>query len=458
VPDLRILLVDDDPDFCRHFEVLAAGDFVVVTVAGYDECLEYLERHTIDAVLLDIELGEARTGVDLLRDVRHRHPDLPVIMVSADDAQETIVAATKAGADGYVSKHPDLDILKVKIEKALDDSAWRRHARDLQRAGVRLVGSSRAMEALRREIDRVARSSVRVLIRGERGSGKEVVALCLHEASDRKHGRFVAMNAASESDEMFEAELYGHERGAFTGAVGDRTGLLELAQNGTFFLDEVGKMSLARQAKLLRVIETSEFKRIGGTRRIEGDFRWITATNDDLGEMANRGDFLPDFYDRIRVFEILVPPLRERLDDIPELARHLLDAFATRERRPRVGVADDAVGALQEYAWPGNVRELDTVLQRASVFSASDRLTAEDVRAALGGAVSGVSPNGATVGQGAAPLTLDAARREFERAFVLQALMRHGWDVGATARTVGVPRSSLYRVVKELGIELPSQG
>lgn len=441
----RILLIDDDPDFRRRFELLAAGAFDLVMAPTYDDGLARLARSSPDAVLLDIDLQESRSGIDLLREIRRGDVDLPVIMLTGDDRAESIDAALRAGADAYTRKHVNLMVLKSLVEHAVENAMWRRHARVCQADGGDLLGASSAMQALRREIAEVARTSLRVLVRGESGVGKEIVAQAIHRASDRAAGRFVTVNSAIGTDELFDDLVFGHVRGAFTSADQARVGKLEVARQGTLFLDEIGKMSLPRQAKLLRVIEEGVFERIGGDETIRADVRFIAASNEDLERAVADGRVYRDFFYRMREYELVVPPLRDRLDDLPTIARFLVERFCSREGRLAPDITPGALDCCSGYDWPGNIRELDSVLKRALV-GASSTLTAD----AMAGALDRVRLDGDTTA--ASPLPLDEARARWERTYIERALARTGGSVPKAAELLGVSRSRMYEKVRELGV------
>jgi DNA-binding NtrC family response regulator len=470
---LRILLVDDDPGFLRQFIVHGRGLFDITTARTSKEALQATRDIQPDAVLLDINLGSGGNGIEVLRELRVRDPDLPVIMVSGDESVETIVEALKAGANDYVSKSPNLKVLTLKIEHELEQSAWRAHAREIQGADAgELVGKSAAMRTLREEIARVGPKKVRVLVRGESGTGKELVAWALHLASPRRHEKFRAISGASGTDELFDAAFFGHEKSAFTGAERQSLGELELARGGTLFLDEIGKMSTERQAKLLRVVETARFQRLGGHDDVPCDVRLITASNEDIDAAIRERRFLADLYYRVAEYQIEVPPLRERMEDIPLLTRTLADRFTRAEPRRPAEWNQDALAPLFDYAWPGNVRQLDSVVKRAMILRSSGGLTADDFATALRG-VSGAirdtqaGPNLRTLAdESVAPgtSTLESflgtdfkESRErlelaFERLFVARELARSDGNVSRAARRMRIHRTTLYRRLVELGL------
>ncbi len=457
---LHLLLIDDDRGFLRRFEAFGSDRFRITTADSGDAGLLSARRDEPDAVLLDIDLGRGKDGFQILRELKAFDPGLPVIMVTGDDAQDTAVRAIGAGADDFITKSPDLAVLEAKLTHALELSAWRHHALDLQSEGAReLVGDSPPMRLLRAQIAKIGPTKMRVLLRGETGAGKEPVARALHAASTRRNEKFMPMNAAVGTDELFDSSIFGHEKGAFTDAHHRHRGKLEVAHGGTFFLDEIGKMSVARQSKLLRVVETGRFERLGGTEEIFSDVRWITAANENLAQRMKEGSFLEDLYHRVGELTVDVPPLREHLEDIPALARVLLDDFARREGSRPATWEDGALAPLWDHDWPGNVRQLGKVLGRAVVFASSDRLTTDDVARALASEEGPIhlSPtplrDGGAVGPAIpAAADLDAARRAFDRWFLSRELARNGGSVKQTAERLKIVRQTLHKLLKDLGI------
>lgn len=478
----HVLLVDDDPEFRRRFSLLGEEIFHVTAVADAAGALEIVSERQPDAVLLDVDLGAGMSGIELLGRLQRIVPDVPVIMVSGDESTETIVAALRAGARDYISKRPNLEMLRVKIENALRDIAWRVHARHMQSGAMsRLVGESPPMQKLRGEIKRAAQLKIRVLIAGESGTGKELVARALHEESPRAHEKFVVYSGAEGSDDLVDSELFGHEKGAFTGALERRIGRFELASGGTIFLDEVGKMPLARQAKLLRAIETGHFDRLGGHGSRESDARVLSASNEDLERAIADGRFLADFLFRIQEYRIDVPSLRERLQDIPALMGFLVRRFAEEQGLATIELDAGALEPLYDYTWPGNIRELDSVLKTAWLEAAGGAVRADDVAAALHRhrrrRIEGAEFEAS--GSERVPLAaipsidpvsdslklVDFARmpyaeaREavldvFDEYVVTKALARAGGNCAAATRLLGVSRSTFYRIIARLGIHV----
>ncbi|MHB8766037.1 MAG: sigma-54 interaction domain-containing protein, partial [Deferrisomatales bacterium] len=325
-----------------------------------------------------------------------------------------------------------------------------RYLRDSAGQRSAMVGTSPAMAELQEQIRIVAPTRASVLITGENGTGKELVARAVHAGSKRADGPFVEVNCAAIPDDLIESELFGHEKGAFTGAVARRRGKFDLADGGTLFLDEIGDISLKTQAKILRVLQEMRFERVGGGRTHQVDVRIIAATNKDLEAEIRRGWFREDLYFRLKVVPFHVPPLRERASDVPALVQHFIRLFCAEEKREPVAVAPEVLSALQAYPWPGNVRELKNVAERMVILCRGPRLTLDDLPAA--------ARAGAASAEVAASGGLRDARRAFERQFLLRHLEGSGWNVPTTAERVGLDKSSLYKKLKELGIEAPTGG
>jgi DNA-binding NtrC family response regulator len=466
---LRILIVDDNPAFLRHFLTIGRKFFEITTAASSAEALSKLAAEWPDAVLLDVDLGEPTTGIDLVQRIRGMNRGIPIVMISSDESIATVIAAMKAGANDYIPKHPNMEALHIKIHQVLEQVGWQEYALRLgSTTASSLVGSSQPMNELRRTIAQVAATGARVLITGESGSGKGMVARAIHEASRRREEKFASLNAASLPDTMFESEIIGFERGSFTGADRQRRGWLELASRGTFFLDEVDKLPLERQAKLLHIVEDGVVTRLGGRDPIEIDVRWLTASNRDLRSLIEAGQFREDFYFRIAEIEIFVPALRDRRSDIPELVRALLARESLLERHDNVDVDEEAMGLFQGHDWPGNVRELANILKRALIFSEDDhRITASGARRAIESIQRRLSPPGVSGTANCVPPAkpdlanymsgsyregLKALRAAYSRDFILRELERAGGNKTRAAERLGLKREHLYVLMKELGI------
>ena len=447
-----ILIVDDEPGVRAALGgVLRDEGYRVDAVESGEACLERLGRQPYDVVVLDVWLP-GMDGLATLTRMRERDIDAEVVIISGHGSVEAAVRAIKMGAYDFVEKPLSLDKTVLVVRNAL-------RQRQLQAENIALrakvdaqytmVGESHVMARLRDQIALAAPSNGRVLIFGENGTGKELVARTIHAMSRRRGGPFVEVNCAAIPEELIESELFGHVRGAFTGAVADRRGKFELAHGGTIFLDEIGDMSLKTQAKVLRVLQEQTMEAVGGSSRIRVDARVLAATNKDLTDEIRHARFREDLYFRLNVVPIFVPPLRERPDDIPLLADHFM-ALLAREYGRRAKVFDaDAVTALRRYGWPGNVRELRNLVERLMIMVPGERITADDVRVLGSGAIDRGSPDEPTL-EAVAPLHL--ARDEFEKAYILRALALQNGNMSKTADVLGVERSNLYRKMRGFGI------
>ena len=457
----RVLLVDNDPVFVRHFQVLGESLFEIQAVATGAEALEMAGPDRFDAILLDVDLGSREpSGIHLLPKIHARHPDMPVVMISGDERPETELAALRAGALEFVSKRPNLEVLHLKVRRSLEQTA-RGSQSWLARAAAlgELVGRSRPMTELKEKILQVAPTRARVLIRGESGSGKALVASAIHAASERWRGPFVSVGGAEGAESLFDDLLFGHEKGSFTGAAERVHGRLEQANGGTFFLDEVATLPMARQQKLLRVIETGRFERVGGAETIHVDARWVTATHENLEELAARGEFRLDLLQRIGPYVLHIPPLRERREDIPELVQVLQARISRTDGIETPPLSGDAIEPLLDHPWVGNVRELESVIESCMINAAGREIRADHVRAQLRTASStGRSPSHAA--ESALGSLLDrpfhAACRAFENAFLEHAIARHHGNVALTAREIGLNRQYLHSLLKRRGIRVGS--
>jgi two-component system nitrogen regulation response regulator NtrX len=446
-----ILIVDDEPGVRSALGgVLRDEGYDVDAVDSGEACLERLSSETYDVVLLDIWLP-GMDGLATLARMRERQVDAQVVIISGHGNVESAVRAIKMGAFDFVEKPLSLEKTVLVVRNALRQrhlEAENLALRARVDAQHTMVGESFAMVKLREQVAMAAPTNGRVLIFGENGTGKELVARTIHAMSRRRTGPFVEVNCAAIPEELIESELFGHVRGAFTGAVADRRGKFELAHGGTIFLDEIGDMSLKTQAKVLRVLQEQVMEAVGGSTRIRVDARVLAATNKDLPVEIRAGRFREDLYFRLNVVPIYVPPLRERVQDIPLLADHFM-AMLAREygRRPKTFDAD-AVGVLQRYPWPGNVRELRNLVERLMIMVPGDRVTTRDLSFLDQGVVTTTPAH--TAPRPLAPL--HDARDEFERQYILRALAAQQGNISRTAEILGVERSNLYRKMRAFGI------
>ncbi|MGE5172633.1 MAG: sigma-54-dependent transcriptional regulator [Betaproteobacteria bacterium] len=453
-----ILIVDDEESVRKSLaDVMRDEGYEVVTAASGKQGIDLLGEAQPSLVLLDIAMPEM-DGVETLRRFREIRPDMPVIMVTGHGTIETAVKTTKMGAYDFMVKPPELAHLTLVVKHGLEEFRLREENESLKKSIERkceIIGESEKMKTLKQQIALTGPTNGWVLIHGESGTGKELVARAIHRASKRASGPFVEVNCAAIPQELIESELFGHEKGSFTGATGMKRGKFELAHDGTIFLDEIADMSLATQAKVLRVLEGQEFQRVGGTRTLKADVRVIAASNKNLADEIKKGAFREDLYYRLNVIPLDVPPLRERVDDIPRLVRHFLQEFSSEYgQKPKI-INDDALSLFIRYPWPGNVRELRNFIERLIIMVPGPALTVSDVPPPVGGARAERShDNGGTVQIRTHVSTLRDARNEFEREFITQKLREFGGNVSKTADAIGVERSNLHRKIKALGIEI----
>ncbi|GBE35916.1 transcriptional regulatory protein ZraR [bacterium BMS3Bbin07] len=397
----------------------------------------------VDLVFLDIWLPD-RDGMEVLEDIKTKRESLPVVMISGHGTVEIAVKATKIGAYDFLEKPLSLERVLITAQRALERGTIEREIQALKENVSKrwqLVGDSPAIKTLRRQIDMVASSSSRVLVMGESGSGKELVARLIHEKSPRAHKSFVEVNCAAIPSELIESELFGHEKGSFTGAYERKKGKFELADGGTLFLDEVGDMSLQTQAKVLRVIETQEFQRVGGNKNISVDVRIVAATNKDFNEEVANGNFREDLFFRLNVIPLNVPPLRERKEDIPILVEYFLQNIAREYGRPVKKINRRALDLFIGYNWPGNVRELRNSIERLIIMTPAQTITEKNVT------FFNLRPHDYFSFK-----TLREARDTFERDFILKKLQENNWNISRTAEVLQIERSNLHRKIKAFGL------
>ena len=455
----RILVVDDEPIVVRScLRILAGGDYAIETAQDGPEALRKIAAAPVDLVILDIKMP-VMDGVEVLRHVKESHPEIEVVMVTGLSQIDTAVQCMKLGAFDYLPKPFDPEQLKTVVGRALERQRLLRDADDAgdqaDYALESIIGSSAAMQRVYRLVAKAAPTNTTVLITGESGTGKELVARAIHHNSLRREQAFVAVDCNSLSENLLESELFGHVKGAFTGAVANKKGMFEMAAGGTLFLDEIGNITLSTQAKLLRVLQEREYRAVGDTRVQHADIRLIAATNKDLKAMAAAGTFREDLYYRVNIFPIEVPPLRERCDDIAALAFHFLKRYATELGKDVRDISEGALSALQRHDWPGNVRELENTIQRA-VILASDHVVR---RAHL------VTLDDDSEAEIEAPRTSDELKRvkkaareksveDIEKAFVLEALRRNGWNVTRSAADTGMQRANFQALMKKYGVKV----
>jgi two-component system nitrogen regulation response regulator NtrX len=445
----RILIIDDEPGIRTTLAGILEDEGHRATLAeSGEEGIAHFARDEFDLVLLDLWLPGI-DGLAVLERLQTAANGTPIIMISGHGNVDTAVRATRLGAYDFLEKPLSLDRVLLTVNHALADRRLRDEVRDLRRHLTLeeiLIGESEAMQRLEQQIRSAALSHSRVLITGENGSGKEIVARTLHRLSPRAEQPFIDVNCAAIPEELIESELFGHRKGAFTGAIDDRKGKFELADGGTLFLDEVGDMSLKTQAKVLRVLQEQTFQRVGGQQTIKVDVRVIAATNKNLEAEIAAGTFRSDLYYRLNVIPIEVPPLRARGNDIVLLADHFLRRFAAEAARPHKRLSSGAAAKLKAYPWPGNVRELRNVIERLAILVPHETIEPEDIQ--LGARAE--SPASAI----AMDLPLKEARDEFEKQYILARLREYAGNVSRTADALGVERSNLYKKLHLYGIRV----
>jgi len=444
---LTALLIDDDPEFAEDFGLLLPPTIKCRVAASVPEADRYLADHEVDVVFLDIDLGRGDDGLRYLETIKETNPYLPVIMISADRGIETVVRAMQMGASDYVGKSPHLDELKISINRAIEVNRFRRQydllESELNRLTGRMIGQSDAMAFIKRKIKRLAAVASNVLITGASGTGKELAARSLHRLSPRSEGPFLAINCPALSRELIESELFGHEKGAFTGAETRRIGKFEQVGEGTLFLDEITEIPPDVQAKLLRVLQEREFERVGGNRLIPFNGRILASTNRDPEEAVSDGSLRNDLYYRLMVTHLHIPPLADRRDDIPLLVEYFVRVKSLEMKKKPPRVSREAMQQLCAYDWPGNVRELGNCIENAIVHCDSDTLEVADLsRCTMNGAFSG---------------TYEEAKKkflaDFQRHFIKAAIKRNDGNLSRTAEGIGVTRQGLAKMMKACGLD-----
>jgi DNA-binding NtrC family response regulator len=454
----RILVVEDEHAIQLALSGLLGRAGYEVSLAGSgEEAIAKLDEGPFDLVLTDLALGRGASGMDVLRHAKRVRPETVVVMITAHGSEKIAVEAMKAGAEDYVPKPFDNDEIRLVVQRALERTRLLRENRllldQVQRlyAFENLIGSGPAMQRVFETIQKVAETDLTVLVRGDSGTGKELVAQALHNRSSRRSRPFVAVNCAAISRELVESELFGHEKGAFTGADARRQGRFETADGGTIFLDEIGDMPLETQAKVLRVLQERSFERVGGSKPIQVDVRVVAATHRDLEQEVASGGFRQDLYYRLKVVEVALPPLSERSEDVPALAQRFLEQVNERLGRDKQRLSEPALARLVRHPWPGNVRELRNVLEQAAVLAGGTVIEEQDLHLDAP-----AFPAPAPVRQDLASLPFSEAKRRmvdrFERDFLLGALRAHDGNISRAAESIGMVRQSLQQKIRELGL------
>ncbi|MDR4466318.1 MAG: sigma-54 dependent transcriptional regulator [Nitrospira sp.] len=454
----RVLLIDDETRVRTSLKMVLDPLYEILQAGDGQEGLEVFRKEEPDLVLLDVVLP-GTDGLAVLQTLRMERKVTPVIMLTGTKSVKTAVDAMKLGAADYLSKPFDVDELRIVIDRTLNSSDLEQEVKHLRAQVVQryafhnLIGRSEGMQDIYSKIEQVADSRTTVLITGESGTGKELVAKALHYNSSRRDRPFVALNCAALPETLIESELFGHEKGSFTDATARRTGQFELAHTGTLFLDEIGDLSAVTQAKLLRVIQEREFTRIGGIQPIKVDVRIVAATNKNLDELVRKGQFREDLYYRINVISLYLPPLRERSEDIPLLAKHFLGKRVEEEKRSRIEFSKEALELLTRYSWPGNVRELENFVEQAFIWSQhAAEITPEHLPTSIKSDSRSTSLRDDTL---AGRLSLEKAVMEFEREIILDALKRTNYVQTHAANLLGISRRMLKYRMDTLGIGRP---
>lgn len=451
----NILIVDDDKSICMLIKSIMSVEknYEVSTAISGESCLKYIREQMPDLVMLDIQMPGI-DGIETLKRIKEFDARIPVVMMSAHGTIEKAVKSMKLGAYDFIPKPLERDRLLITAKNALMASSLKKEVDELKTelkhkyTFSNIIGQSGVMQEIFKSVEKVVNSNVTVLIQGESGTGKELIARAIHyHSSLRANKPFIAVNCTALPESLLESELFGHEKGSFTGAVGRRIGKFEQANNGTIFLDEVGLMSFATQAKLLRVLQEREFERVGGgPELIKVDVRVISATNRDLEDAMKKGEFREDLFYRLSVFPIKLPSLRERREDIPLLAAHFLKKYSEQENKKVEGINPDALELLMAYNWPGNVRELENAIERAIVLTNEDEIAAKELPPAV-----------RSIGEKKiyeSDNTLSSWIEKLEEEALRQALLENEGNISKTAKKLGIGRATIYRKAKKYGLPM----
>jgi two-component system, NtrC family, nitrogen regulation response regulator NtrX len=447
-----VLVVDDEESILQSLQgILSDEGLEVFTAASGFSALEKIDEMLPDIVLLDIWMPEM-DGIETLVKIKASHPALPVIMMSGHGTIETAVRATRLGAYDFIEKPLSLEKVLLSINNAVDYSRLEEEVallREKDRDKYQITGDNERIRQLKEQIRIVAPTNAWILISGENGTGKELVAHTIHRLSKRNRKPFIEVNCAAIPEELIESELFGHEKGAFTGATAMKKGKFDLAHEGTLFLDEIGDMSLKAQSKTLRILQEKKFERVGGSRTIQVDVRVIAATNKDLEAEIEKGRFRDDLYYRLNVIPIRVPPLRERVEDIPALVDEFLREISMNMNKEPKRFAEEALGKLKKYPWPGNVRELKNLVERLAIMTPGMEILAAHIPAPYS---QETDPDTAFASSLEAA-NIKEAKENFEKAYIAKKLQEHQWNISQTADAIGIERSNLHKKIKAYGLE-----
>jgi two-component system nitrogen regulation response regulator NtrX len=443
-----VLVADDEEGILESLSgILEDEGYEVITASSGEKALDLVREFSPDIILLDVWMPKGIDGLETLKEIKGITQDSEVIMISGHANIDIAVQATKLGALDFLEKPLSLQRVLILIKRALERQRLERENKELKSTLMgrqEIIGESPPMKNLKDDIEKASVSQSRVFIFGESGTGKELLARALHEASNRRNNNFVEVNCAAIPQELIESEIFGHEKGSFTGAIERKKGKFEIADGGTLFLDEIGDMALATQAKVLRVIETQEFERVGGNRKMKVDVRIISATNKNLHEAIKNGLFREDLFFRLNVIPLTIPPLRERKGDIPLMVDYFLNVFAQQYGQKKKKISKGTLNALTNYDWPGNVRELKNMIERFVIMNPSEVIDIKYVPSLKEAKMDYYGFK-----------TMKEARDQFEKDFIIKKLQENNWNISKTAEDLEIERSNLHRKIKSLGIEVP---
>ena len=450
-----ILIVDDEESICQSLDgILTDEGYRVLTAGSGEDAVRIIGDELPDLVLLDIWLP-GMDGIETLKIIKSENPQIPVIMMSGHGTIETAVKATKLGAFDFIEKPLSLDKVILLINHALEFTRLEEENKLLKQKfpqDYELTGQSKFIVELKETISIIAPTNAWILIMGENGTGKELVARSIHLQSKRAKKPFIEVNCAAIPEELIESELFGHEKGSFTGALTSKRGKFDLANEGTIFLDEVADMSQKAQAKILRILQEKKYERVGGTRLIETDVRVLAATNKDLEVEMEEGRFRQDLFYRLNVIPLVIPPLRDRKEDIPPLVDRFIVEFCHKEGKDVKGILPEALEILMEHNWPGNVRELKNIIERMIIMTSSEFITVDDIPPLI--------KTGLKIEPELSGLSGDsfrAARMEWEKNYIMRKLQENEGNISRTADSIGLERSNLHRKIKSYGLEIKKE-
>jgi two-component system nitrogen regulation response regulator NtrX len=445
-----VLIIDDEREICESVKmILEYENYSVEYSTNANHCLTKLAERDYSALLLDIQMPEI-SGFEVIKKAKSKYPNLSVVIISAHSSLENAIKATKLGAFDFIEKPIDREKLLISVRNAVEQTNLLKENTEIKKSlsgDEKILGKSKAISDILDIIEKVGPLDTRVLISGDNGTGKELVARALHNKSKRKDKPFIEVNCAAIPNELIESELFGHEKGSFTGASQQRIGKFELANKGTIFLDEIGDMSLQAQAKVLRAIEDNKIERVGSGKKIEIDVRILSATNKDLKSEIEKGTFREDLYHRLNVIPIHIPPLKDRIEDVPILVEHFCNDITSKHKKSTVQFSDDAIKLLQEQQWSGNVRELRNIIERIIIIVDKKDIAKKDIAFLFD---SGKSSVGDIIAESN---SFQEFKEKAEKAFILKQLKNFDWNISKTAEALEIQRSHLYNKMKKYGIE-----